>query len=72
MFFDYHFIGIGMHLIWWLFVIGIIVLVVFKIIPYRPDAESKEDALEILKKRFARGEMERKEFEERKKILRDT
>lgn len=67
MFYDHHFIG--MHWIWWLIVVGIILLVVFNIIPYRPKTELEENALEILKKRFARGEIEREEFEERKKIL---
>ncbi|WP_445664366.1 SHOCT domain-containing protein [Fodinibius sp. AD559] len=70
MFFDHHFIGI--HLIWWLFVIGITLLLVFNIIPYRPNAEPKEDALEILKKRFARGEIEREEFKERKQVLKQS
>jgi putative membrane protein len=67
MFYDHHFIG--MHWIWWLIVVGILLLVVFNIIPYRPKTELEENAMEILKKRFARGEIEREEFEERKKIL---
>ena len=70
MFFDHHFIG--MHWIWWLIVVGIILLVVFNIIPYRPITELEEDAMEILKKRFARGEIEQEEFEERKKILKQN
>ena len=70
MFFDHHFIG--MHWIWWLIVVGIILLVAFNIIPYRPNVEPKEDALEILKKRFARGEIEREEFEERKQVLKQS
>ncbi|MDZ7692373.1 MAG: SHOCT domain-containing protein [Balneolaceae bacterium] len=67
MFFDHHFIG--MHWIWWLIIIATILLVIFNIIPYRPKTELEEDAINILKKRFARGEIEREEFEERKKIL---
>jgi putative membrane protein len=67
MFYDHHFIG--MHWIWWIFIIAIILLVVFNVIPYRPTADAGEDAFDILKKRFARGEIEREEFEERKKIL---
>ncbi len=70
MFFDHHFIG--MHWIWWLIVVGIILLVVFNVIPYRPKTELEENAMEILKKRFARGEIEREEFEERKRIIEEN
>lgn len=70
MFFDHHFIG--MHWIWWLIVVGIILLVVFNVIPYRPKTELEENAIEILKKRFARGEIEREEFEERMRIIKDN
>lgn len=70
MFYDHHFIG--MHWLWWIILVGFILLVVFNIIPYRPGSELKEDALDILKKRFARGEIEREEFEERKKILKQN
>lgn len=67
MFYDHHFIG--MHWIWWIIVVGVILLLVFNVIPYRSKTELEEDAMEILKKRFASGEIEREEFEERKKIL---
>jgi putative membrane protein len=67
MFYDHHFIG--MHWIWWIIMVVIILLVVFNVIPSRPTADAGEDAIDILKKRFARGEIEREEFEERKKIL---
>ncbi len=70
MLFDHHFIG--MHWIWWIIVVGIILLVLFNVIPYRPKAKLEDDALDILKKRFAQGEIEREEFEERKKILKDN
>ncbi|NIT56138.1 MAG: SHOCT domain-containing protein [Aliifodinibius sp.] len=61
-----------MHWIWWLIVVGIILLVVFNVIPYRPKTELEENAMEILKKRFARGEIEREEFEERKRIIEEN
>lgn len=67
MFFDHHFIG--MHWLWWLIIIAIVLLVSFNIIPYRPRTEPMEDAIDILKTRFARGEIEQEEFEERKKVL---
>lgn len=49
--------------------VATILLVVFNIIPYRPSATLKEDALDILRQRFARGEIEQEEFEERKRVL---
>ena len=70
MFYDHH--VIGMHWIWWLIVVGIILLVVFNVIPYRSKTELQDDAMEILMKRFARGEIEQEEFDERKRILKDN
>lgn len=51
---------------------AIILLIIFNVIPYRPGTELKEDALDILKKRYARGEIEREEFEERKQVLKQN
>jgi putative membrane protein len=70
MFYNHHFFG--MHWIWWVIIIVIILLVVFDVIPYRPKTDTTEDALDILKKRFARGEIEHEEFEERKKVLKQN
>lgn len=70
MLFDHHFIG--MHWIWWIVFIAIILLMTFDIIPFRHRTEPNEDAMDILKKRFARGEIEQEEFEERKKILKQS
>lgn len=67
MFYNHHFIG--MHWLWWIVIALLIVWIVFSIFPYRPQATYKEDALEILKKRFARGKIEREEYEERKRII---
>lgn len=59
----------GMHLIWW--VIWIILLVwIFFIpsdIPYQKTM--KDSPMYILKKRFAQGEISKEEFDESKKIL---
>ncbi len=70
MFYNHHFIG--MHWIWWLIVVGITLLLVFNIIPYRSRRDLNDDALDILKKRFARGEIEKEEFEERKQIIKNN
>ena len=67
MFFDHHFIG--MHWIWWLIITAAIVLLIFNIIPFQSKKDYKKDAMAILRERFARGEIEREEFEERKNIL---
>lgn len=70
MFFDHHFFG--MHWLWWIIMTILVLLVVFNVIPYRSRTDITEDALDILKKRFARGEIEREEFEERKQVLKQN
>ena len=70
MFYDHHFIG--MHWLWWVISIVIILLITFNVIPFRPKNDLKEAAIDILKIRFAKGEIEREEFEERKKILKQS
>lgn len=70
MFYEHHFIG--MHWIWWIVMTGVILLLVFNVFPYRPGSDTRETALEILEKRFAKGEIEREEFEERRSILEES
>tara|TARA_R110002111_G_scaffold144021_1_gene210192 strand:- start:691 stop:912 length:222 start_codon:yes stop_codon:yes gene_type:complete len=59
----------GMHWIWW----GLWIVLIFWIflIPYpTPGQKRKKDsAMEILRERFARGEISEEEFEQRKKLL---
>jgi len=59
----------GMHLIWW-FVWLIFIFWIFAT-PYDvPGQRKKKDSpLDILKKRFASGEINKEEFEEHKKVL---
>ncbi len=51
----------------------IIIIAIYLVIKYMPNLEhhsgSQETALDILKKRFANGEILKEEFEEKKKIL---
>ncbi|MFV8342137.1 SHOCT domain-containing protein [Flavobacterium sp. XS2P39] len=59
----------GMHLVWWVFWV-ILILWIFAT-PYNiPGQRTKnESPLDILKKRFAKGEITKEEFEEKKKFL---
>ena len=68
----------GMHFYWWLFFIIIIVGVLIynnsslnknKISNKYSD---KETAIDVLEKRFARGEISKEEFEERKAVLEEN
>ena len=68
MYYDgYHF-G-GMHLIWW-FIWMSLLFWIFATPYYVPGKQKKRgSALDILKKRFAAGEITAEEYQERKKIL---
>ncbi len=64
--------GIVHGLLWWaILILGIIVLVRLLGRDSRrgPGAPAQETALDILKKRYARGEIGREEFEEKKRDL---
>lgn len=63
----YHF-G-GMHFFWWIF--WIIIIIWIFATPYDlPGQRTKtETPLEILKKRFAKGEITKEEYDEKKKLL---
>lgn len=59
----------GMHLFWW--IIWIILFIWIFITPWDiPGQRTKKDTpLEILKRRYARGEIDRQQFEDMKKDL---
>ncbi len=59
----------GMHLVWW-FVWGILIFWIFAT-PYDiPGQRAKKDSpLDILKKRFASGQISREEFQQNKKLI---
>jgi putative membrane protein len=55
-----------MHLVWWLLLIaGAVVLVRALAGSWR----DRDSALQILRERYARGEIDRTEYEERRKLL---
>lgn len=63
--------GIGHMLLWWvLIILGIVVLVRWlgRSTPGSPQAPS-ETALDILKKRYVRGEIGKEEFDEKKRDI---
>lgn len=64
---NYHFWG--MHSLWW--IIWIILLFWIFATPYNiPGQRTKKDTpLNILKKRFALGEISKEEYEEKKKLI---
>lgn len=59
----------GMHIIWWIIWLALLVWIFF--IPFDiPYQKTKnEDPLQILKKRFAKGEITKEEYEDSKKTL---
>ena len=65
--FDGHFWG--MHFLWWI-IWFFLILWIFLVPKSRPDRTlRKEKPLQILKRRFAKGEITKEEYEESKNIL---
>lgn len=60
------FMGILGFIFWILVLIGLVLLIKYL---WEGGAKKEESALEVLKKRYARGEISKEEFEEKKKDL---
>lgn len=61
--------GIAMIIFWGLTVVGLVVLIRFLLAKTRaegPGLAQRRDALDILKERYAKGEMDKAEFEQKK------
>lgn len=67
------FFGGGFMWIFWLLVIVVIVVVVKAMMGSNTqrDGNEKDSALSILEKRYARGEIDREEYQEKKRELED-
>ncbi|AZR81099.1 MAG: SHOCT domain-containing protein [Hydrogenovibrio crunogenus] len=63
------FMGGGMWLLWLIFIIVIFLLIKNFNTSSNSASEQNETALDILKKRYAKGEITKEEFEEQKKTL---
>jgi putative membrane protein len=61
--------GIFMVVFWIVVIVGIIFLIRWLVQSTRGGSGSAESALEILKRRYAAGEINKKEFEQKKKDL---
>jgi len=59
---------IFMIIFWGLIVVGLILLIRY-LIRISKEGKAEESALDILKKRYARGEIDKEEFEQKKKDL---
>lgn len=67
---DFHFFGGGwMMFIWWFLLIALVVIVIRALINTSRKKDNKDTPLEILKRRYANGEIDKEEFEKRKKDL---
>lgn len=67
---EFHFFGGGMMILWMILIIALIVLVVRAIMNSGAgQKQNHETPMEILKRRYAKGEIDKEEFEERKKEL---
>ena len=59
----------GMHRFWWALIILLILGLIFYLLDIQKRKRKKENPLEALKRRFAKGEISKEEFENSKRIL---
>lgn len=66
---DFHFFGGWMMIFWWILIIAVVVVVIRALMKTKNQQDISETPMDILKRRYARGEIDKEEFEERKKEL---
>ncbi|MGM0738689.1 MAG: SHOCT domain-containing protein [Bacteroidota bacterium] len=66
---DFHFFGGGWMMLFWVVLFIVIILLIVRILMSSDKDHTGDTALETLKKRYARGEIDKEEFEKRKKDL---
>ena len=60
----------GMHMIWWGFWIIVIIVIFFTPWIFRPE-KSGDSAMNVLQEIYACGEIDKEEFDERKRVLKE-
>ena len=63
MYYGYGWSGFFLMILFWIAAVWLIIWIIQQI------TKNKESALEILEKRFAKGEISKKEYQEKKKML---
>jgi len=66
---NHHFMGGYMWLFWIIVLIVVVLLIKWIIDSTSQKNKNKETPLEILKKRYAKGEIDKEEFEQKKKDI---
>ena len=59
----------GMHGFWWLFWVVILIAIFLVLKPNLISKKGKDSSLEILRGKYASGDISKEEFEERKRVL---
>ena len=67
MYYSYNFWG--MNFIWWIIWMGLLFWIFFTPYSIPGERRRKDSPLDILKKRFAAGEITKEEYQEHKKLL---
>ena len=62
----------GMHGFWWLFWVIVLIVFFLALKPYLIGGnKGKDSSLDILRRKYAAGDISKEEFEERKRVLED-